>query len=965
MNSRLPLEGKITLLQCNKTSRSSKKIDIKANIIEPYAIGRRFLFSIRPYQNFPQFAKIIMRAGREGTSLFAIPGKPRAHVLNSLDSPHYRLKYDQDDGRKATIEEEHYDRFMTIDYDGAVIPNWDPFNPKQGIEWLLKKSKIADVSVVVQLTSSQQPKANTPARIRLYFLVDHPLSLADRKLWAKQLKEECPELQMDLSVYRSNQPLFTAAPEIVDGDDQLKRMFVIKGGRDCATLTIDRTIAVPPAKKRVNKKVTPRSTRSTVATPPTAQDYVYPDMDSPLSVIEDDPKLALHAMIMAAVQGFIGHDPFMPNSEIVAAITEHLFQCENIMRVRGKQARMKRSELEGEITRLCDWAKTDLNLPSYELPEGDTPISLEEAKELLPTAIMHAAENRECRFTVFECETGLGKTYEAAQYLNSTGRQAEFYVEDYRQANEMLDVLDNAQIIYGRTYQLNPDDPSDDSRFCRKYEVIEAATEAGLEAPGVNRLCGAEDSVKCPYFDECPYIQQFKSKARVIIRTHSIIQSPLNYLDEMLPDTELVFVDESFHSTLVETTEIRPSELDASLLQPIKDGILTGIDPLKAMKKAGISMGQIKAYHDDQSYSPDVRIDPTDTVEEIMTHFEDSTSPASKLRRFLTVLCNSQGRCNGIYFDDREGKIIVTQAKKPHRLKRKGINVVMLDATPCIEVLTEIMPPFEIIKLAVKANQRIIQVSDRSGSNTHFKKSLTEKKGRISDIGSMAWLLGLGCIGIKSIEPELQKHVGEDNTLHFGSVKGSNKMASMQGVMILGRQHPAIKDMENLARAFWPHIDLLIGESQKEKPAEGGEIWNHKSPFVQALLFNQREQAQIQALARMRGTRAEKQKLGIIYSSMALPLKPDKWMTSAELLGPRRFYEVFRFCDFIYEVMPLSAKWLHTTFPEHFGSIKSADRFCEEVKKWLAEGYEFCQLIEYKIPEKGYRKGTGVILSVA
>jgi hypothetical protein len=184
---------------------------------------------------------------------------------------------------------------------------------------------------------------------------------------------------------------------------------------------------------------------------------------------------------------------------------------------------------------------------------------------------------------------------------------------------------------------------------------------------------------------------------------------------------------------------------------------------------------------------------------------------------------------------------------------------------------------------------------------------------------------------------------------HYGNLRGSNKFADCDALIILGREQPNVEDMEELAKAIWYDTDkplrlvkpvkgsryylevsrpYLMRDGSKER----GEVMTHPDPRVQAVLTAVRENELIQALDRARLIWGEPKDVYILCDIPLPGVEIDRLVPWDVLRGADRLNRAIEAQEARGKrALPLSARWLFETFPDPdmWQTEKAAERWLE------------------------------------
>jgi hypothetical protein len=263
------------------------------------------------------------------------------------------------------------------------------------------------------------------------------------------------------------------------------------------------------------------------------------------------------------------------------------------------------------------------------------------------------------------------------------------------------------------------------------------------------------------------------------------------------------------------------------------------------------------------------KINPSLSDKDLSKQLDKVGAPPRKLAALFYRLADEvEARGKGeIYSLGRspQGKIVIRGRKPTDALPP---NLLLTDATPSPEILAAVFREYEqeLIKIPVRRNAFITQTSEPVFSRNWLlnEKHLPEVVDWIKRVAKL--YRNLVVLTTKKIRCAI---TGEDPSPgaklpdffesrgarigHYGNLRGSNKFADCDALVILGREQPNVEDMEEQAKAVWydaPEPLRLV------KPVKGGryylkvsrpyrmrdgskersEVMVHPDPRVQAVL---------------------------------------------------------------------------------------------------------------------------------
>ncbi|MDZ7753831.1 MAG: hypothetical protein U5S82_19850 [Gammaproteobacteria bacterium] len=858
--------------------------------------------------------RLLERVSRK-ERLFLIRGRLTTYgeTLAREKRPGRRLAHPKPD-HPATLETAE-DRLFVLDIDGAPIPDFDPQHPEPGIRWLLAQlgPEFETASAVVQLTSSQQVQVGSPARLRLYFILDTPMLLEHQKSWLAEAAAGHAELKIDPAIAHVAQVIYTASPMIQtkDGgtaaDPMPQRWLLVRGETDTLGLEWDATVAGSVSIPVGNGS---SSLRVTLAVDGEELNRI----NSPTG---------LHEQILSATLSLVrNRQGELSADEIEDLVYKKVKSLEKtVLAARKKEGRLSSGPLRQEIERAVEGAVTLLGPTLF----GNTPpvvelqYDAEQGTNALGKAIKEILEGPPGRHLIAGA-AGLGKTTQVLRQVIERNLRVDLYVPDHAHAEEVAEKIRHlggtVHVLRGRTYK------HDGHTFCRKSAVIESLEKRGAPTPTYQELCGTE-KCPCPYRDGCPYINQFVDPlaARIVIRTHSHLATKPNELDkaleEILGSPQFNVVDESFIDNLVGEDEVRlaalndadafdlrdPEELpvlgeEGGVESPVNGTISDAI--LEAAREGKPVLGVLQDNFEEElelrlrvpslSARHQLPLRPEDTMEDALMAVRDighseRVAMASVLQMLRAAVQSEY--CNNVWIEDERLK--VSWVAKASRLRRRGIGLLILDATPPRQALDAHFPRLNYHPIPVRRNVELIQVYDHTLSYGWLQKH----SDRVQDIAGFAWCLDGGAVVPKAVTKQFED-LGVPH-LTFGKLRGQNKLEACEVGIIVSRILTPAKAVESTARAiYWDRkLELPGAYTQRRVPYAGRrdgpstEPWGHVDPLVQSMLESKLDHEVLQAIDRFRLIHnREPKRIFLITGQPIAGIRPDRICTLKDLLGP-------------------------------------------------------------------------------
>lgn len=168
---------------------------------------------------------------------------------------------------------------------------------------------------------------------------------------------------------------------------------------------------------------------------------------------------------------------------------------------------------------------------------------------------------------------GLGKTTIIVAIAKTLpkGRFIEYYCQSVAFCEEVAEKCRqagvSARVIRGRDKEHNG------KKMCRKHKAASALGKAGI--PVYSSLCfNKKTKEKCPYFDACPYIDQFNGTDTVRLYPTNRLGMARGAVDKLDQIPVLAVIDESFYQVLSTEAKLDAEKIKQSRISPEAKNIL-------------------------------------------------------------------------------------------------------------------------------------------------------------------------------------------------------------------------------------------------------------------------------------------------------------------------------------------------------------------------------------------------------
>jgi hypothetical protein len=581
------------------------------------------------------------------------------------------------------------------------------------------------------------------------------------------------------------------------------------------------------------------------------------------------------------------------------------------------------------------------------------------------------------RANVIRAPAGLGKTQAFAKKIaDATDGPYEVYVptialaEEWRNSILKLNPTKEVVVIRGRSHL----EATTGMPMCQMHTAAEQVSKAGFtvyaslckKAQGKNN-----PSLKCAHYDSCAYLAQF-SRADVYIYTHAYLPLARGALETWSPVG--VVIDESFFQTCLAKITMPISLLTHPTLPAeakrwcaeVATYLTTGQSNFIRVRTVGTMHRELRrALRALDKVRPMVA--PGMPSGQVSTALANCMS-FGPLRALLTRLDYELSRWRtprSIDYNRATGEITLHHRKNITRFNSgllKQPKIVNLDANASLNIIRQFFTIDSFLVQDVARNAYVIQCHSTKGSTTSFvpnrNKDPNSRQAAQRRLIELQALIGKLCAdGQRVLVVGPTAIVGNDRDgtaalfvvpsscefAHFNAIRGVDRWKSFDTVVIVGRNEPPLKAVEDMARALFFDQAWAVAQTGKwdiqprgyriDGQTLGVDVNVHADPGVQALVEQLREGESLQAIDRLRHVHSVTIKTVIVLSSIPLDIDVDETRTWAEIMHGTRLERAW---ERLSGVMPLNPAWLAGHFPDlwateaaarndiHDGSNKSA-----------------------------------------
>ena len=565
---------------------------------------------------------------------------------------------------------------------------------------------------------------------------------------------------------------------------------------------------------------------------------------------------------------------------------------------------------------------------------------------------------------------GMGKTHLLAEEIakNLGDGRAEVYVPTHALALEWKAVLRSYDpklwvvVIAGRNHAQTGQKP-----LCKRDALAAEITRAGQSV--YQRLCKSSTGETCEHYQRCSYIDQFRS-AGVFIYTHAYLPLDRGMLDAYVP--KIVVIDESFFLACIDTIKLHIDMLTIpgipttaqTLCSDVSLALRTGTSlwarMVETRKRGG---GLSTALEDLRKCAPMPRPGQSDAGVRHVLQSGPNLEPVARLLEHLSLALRLKHDCQSVDYDAATGVI-----KAHHRRDITRFNVTasqtppkifIIDATASREVVETFFPGSHYASYRAKRNAHVIQCRSSRGSTSSLVATKHTDQGRaadaarrLADIQHLIHELSAGgqkllVVGPTAITGNPRKGKtalvvvpAHCELAHFNAVRGVDSWKTFDAVLVIGRNEPPVKAVEDVARAlFYDHAVPLTLSGQwgsevrgysLKAGTEGVDVDVHPDARVQAVLDQVRENESIQAIDRLRLIHNTDRKLVYILSNVPLDIDVDELRSWDEFMYGTRLERAWRVSN---GLLPLSPPWLSSHFPDLWPTAEGAKQDIQKERK--------------------------------
>ncbi len=606
--------------------------------------------------------------------------------------------------------------------------------------------------------------------------------------------------------------------------------------------------------------------------------------------------------------------------------------------------------------------------PSY---RHDRLLSPQEARGELDTLVKWFTATG--KNMIIKASQGLGKTSSVIEHLLGAG-VVHLLVPTIKLGEDLLRTIQEKRpelsglVIRGR----------DQEGMCRKPEAARRMGNMGL--PVFSCLCKMQGSdtpvpMTCEFYYQCRYLQQFEraKSADFVIMAHNTL---VNMRNDRLnpPEAARLVIDESFFSVFVKVITVDPEAIRDLLDDPptvrdpdsatfgdslvaeeerrifetaldamrggqrvhemLKEAGITGADLEAAVKSAGARMHR-------PCITPEM---PEHKVLEILSNrkYEPLYQLFRCLQRDYTF-----GRDQQAVYDAAAGKIRLRYILAPKAYKITPTLVIDGDADRGI-IERVLGKTFTFHEIHVARSSTVIQATGKifsknsvgTGSRGEEQNDPPEPR-TVRDINAFLTITADKNPGKRGLVVTY-KALEESGALrlpngwaaeHFGGIRGLDRYRDYDVAVIIGRNQPTVRDVEDIAAAIFqddPEPIMPVdgdrfpteprGYLMKDGSHAGTDVEFHPDPRADAVLRQIRECETVQAISRIRDIWG-RGKTVYLLSDLPVEIPVDElrpWHILKQ--GGTRFERMLQRFDFEEEVLPLTGKYCARAFPDLWGT---------------------------------------------
>ena len=544
---------------------------------------------------------------------------------------------------------------------------------------------------------------------------------------------------------------------------------------------------------------------------------------------------------------------------------------------------------------------------------------------------------------------GSGKTALIARLITERRRTlgTVFYASDRLVNAEAVSAqIPGSSVMRGRS-AIDPRNTEGRS-MCWRPKAAEAVARAGL--PVGPTLCRDGNGKICPFFASCGYQKQ---AAKLQSGDLSVIAGSHEYLTlrASIPTPDLIVIDENCVGSLIGHIEFGADRLletampdwqvvglaaavaFRTIMAKVRDGLRDPAGILTGLRAHGIT----EAAHLAPAIAYLRKVEEHDFTSAIAPDMDDGAvldlleqhrrSEIGAILKMLTALQAEIGQprdqAHGVVFHPDKPVTIDGRQERQNRIgvhyrKRLAfgadVPVLVLDASGDVEIYRRLFSDRLEVATDVRCerNAEVVQVSDLTlarstvtGTNRHgdpLSKTSVAKAARLRrEVATVANALadkhgGIMLATNKQVEALLTPELNDTVTTgHFGALRGRNDFQHCPAGLVLGREQPPARAMEDVARALWAtdpvpltmpgaYQQAVRGIRMRDGTAVPVKVDVHPDPRVQRVLELHRERESEQGGDRLRLIHNIEPKRLYIASNVPLNMTVDRTVTWRQMV---------------------------------------------------------------------------------
>jgi len=579
-----------------------------------------------------------------------------------------------------------------------------------------------------------------------------------------------------------------------------------------------------------------------------------------------------------------------------------------------------------------------------EIAYPEHPLALSEAEDLLQDAvrqfhgsIVQAGNGVQSDLKALpeniaiKAAAGLGKTTAViselcvGQVKYQRAVHVEYYVPTHKLSSQVVDDLKaeyeihaaripegerpsiNISILKGRSQPDNTGNP-----LCIKKEQVDELCALGY--PVSSRLCKGKQE-KCEHYSSCGYQKQFVAQnvdtKGITLPAVTVMTRNQLFLERhsFLPKPDFVVVDESFYQVGLEEIEIGKEVLSlitsegegSNVIKALRLFILEKKPLLKSFRDLNVTKEDVLQEAKLHSFKGLDSIRPSQAVEEQNAYLKN----APKYLKFdlvLTALAEELevSKRDDSYFlsvgKDNKSDIILTFMKRKEMNIPEGVPILFIDADLNEEVIKAFRPDTKVISIPVERKATVHQFSQTLSSYSRKKDPAVSEqihsflklfKGDDKTLIVTTKKLRKELTGEDDEQAKEAGLYGKASINHYGNLRGLNEFSDFKTVVVLDRNQPNNRNLEQSAKALWfdkATITSLAdtvypmhqqGLRMKDKSEQNVKVSYHPDKYVQILLEINREAEITQAIDRLRLLRGSNDRQVFIATSIPVDVTVD------------------------------------------------------------------------------------------